>query len=212
MSMSINDHNFIIGLISALALVVGIIHNLLSIEKLKSEIRGSRSSKRPKGGSNKNLATRSPVELQKISSRIGIVVDSFFFLMFSFGSITTILNYLANNVPVIAVAAQVLVAIYSVVLISDERLRSEGLSKNEQRYTLIAGWTGLLVSLSIFIMLGIQRLIPIFPTASTYNGIAEQLFSLAVNLAIVPLLAFTLISLHRIIRNISIFVISREEA
>jgi len=206
--MSIDNQNFIIGLISAIALVAGLIYTFISIHKANLEIRklqiDTQGQKKP---STKKPAHQSPNDSGKPSISIELIIDVLFFLLFSIGSINAIVEYIANRVPIFAlISAQFFVMIYSLILI-----KPIGTSASQQNPTLqreyrsfaVVGWFGLFISIAFDVLIGIQRITPILSSLSPYNSMTAKIFSLVVNLAIAPLLAFSLVSLYRIIRHLS---------
>ena len=213
--MSTNNQNFIIGIISAIALVVGLIYTFFSIHKTNLEIRKlnieNQNIKKPsKTKSSKQLQNTSP----KFPISFAFIVDVIFFILFLIGSIDAILKYLANEVPTFAlVDAFIFVLIYSYILIaSNPSPESQPNLEKEQRYFKLAGIIGLLISFMLLLMLGIQRLSLLMLSPSPYDASIMKIFSLVVNLASVPLLLFALVSLHRIIRYISNVIINQQRA
>ncbi len=209
--MSTNNQNFIIGLISAIALVAGLISTFLSIRKTNLEIRKLASEdKEQKSDSKKKPARRVKSDSPKFPISIDFVVDVFFFLLFLLGSINAIVEYLANEVPTFAlVVALLFVLIYSYIILASQPKR---IPANEQRYFKAAGLVGLFISLSLMLMLGVQRLSLLLLSPSPYDTLIPKIFSLVVNLASIPLVLFTLVSVHRIIRYISNVVIEPKRA
>jgi hypothetical protein len=222
--MSTNNQNFIIGLISAIALVVGLVSTIISIHKTNLEIRelylkikGKKATSKTSSMPGSRPGSHKPPITRKHPISIEIIIDVLFFLLFSIGSIDAILEYLANTVPKFTlIAALFFVPIYSfTLLINIPRPVSQNTpppSEKEQRYFKLVGQVGLFISLAFWLLLGIQRLTPIFFTPSPYDSTIAKLFSLVVNLAVAPLLVFSLVSLHRIIRYIANVVISQERA
>jgi hypothetical protein len=210
--MSSDNQNFIIGLVSAIALVAGLIYTFISIHKANLEIRKLhlKSQKHNNASKNKSIS-HFHSDFRKFPINFEVVIDALFFLLFSIGSINAIVEYLANEVPVFAlVIAQVFVLIYSYILLIDNpRLISQHISQREQRYFRLVGRFGLFISLALTVLIGIQRLAPLFFSPSPYDSTIAKIFSLVVNLAIAPLLVFSLVSLHRIIRYVSNVVISQ---
>jgi hypothetical protein len=214
-SMSSNNQNFIIGLISAIALVAGLISTFFSIHKTNLEIRKlNLENKKPKSTSKNKSASRIQNDSPKFPISIDFVVDVFFFLLFLFGSINAIVEYLANEVPEFAlVVAIIFVLVYSyILLVSNPNSTLQNIPKNEQRYFKVAGFVGLFISLALMLLLGIQRLSLLYLSPSPYDNSIGKIFSLVVNLASVPLLLFSLVSMHRIIRYISNVIITQNRA
>ncbi|MDO9028491.1 MAG: hypothetical protein Q7U68_06500 [Candidatus Roizmanbacteria bacterium] len=209
--MSTNNQNFIIGLVSAIALVAGLIYTFISIHKANLEIRKlNLEHQKQKNASKSKSTSRSKNDVPKFPISIDFIIDTFFFLLFLVGSINAIVEYLANEVPKFAlVVALIFVLIYSYILLVSKPKHTP---INEQRYFKVAGYVGLFISLALILLLGIQRLSLLFLSPSPYDTLILKIFSLVVNLASVPLLLFSLVSLHRIIRYISNVVIDPKRA
>ncbi len=195
--MITNNQNFIIGLISAVALVVGLISTFISIHKTNLEIRKLQlENQKQKNTSPKKSVKHSQNDIDKVR----VVVEFLFFLLFSIGSISVIVEYLANRVPIFGfIVTHFFVLIYSLILLVDNT-PSPNISKKEQQYFTVAGLVGMLITLALNLMLGIQRLMAI---PNPNDTTIVMIFSVLVNLEIVPLLSFSLISLHRLIRYAS---------
>lgn len=143
-----------------------------------------------------------------------MIVDVLFFLIFSVSSVSAIIDFLNNRVPTIAiVSAQFFILIYSFIILSDSRepISAHTLfSKNEQRFFTLLSWVGLLIALVSFLSFGMIRLIGIFTYA--YENLFSDLFSIGANLALVPLIVFSIASLDRIIKHITYISISQERS
>lgn len=189
--MNTTNQNFVTGLFSLITLVASLILTILSILKMKLDIGEKLKKKRGQKATSKNRSTSSHRdESLKPPVNMEIIIDILFFLLFSIGSIDAIVEFLSNTVPVFTLIATLFfVPIYSFML----------LSKEQGNYKL-AGLVGLFISLALWITLGTQRLMLVFSYPN--NSTIAMLFSLVVNLAVVPLLVFSLVSSRRIIRYI----------
>ena len=203
--MSTDNQNFIVGLVSAIALVVGLIYTFISIHKTNLEIRKLQLENQKQKSAPKNKRISQPNnDNRKFSINTGVIIDVIFFLFFSIGSINAIVEFISNTTPVFAlISAQFLVLLYSVILLStiaNPISQQITFSNQEKRYFTLAGVFGLLISLGFHVLIGIQRLGLVSSVGSPTN---EKILSLVENLAIAPLLVFSLVTLYRIIRYIS---------
>ncbi|MBI3167266.1 MAG: hypothetical protein HYZ22_02225 [Chloroflexi bacterium] len=191
--MNSNNENFIIGLISSIALVVGIIYNISAIRRNKVETDEALNASEEKSVSNKKSKSTPRHNLRKFP--IYFYIDILFFLIFVIGSVNAIVGYLANTVPGFAmVSSQFFVAMYAGILV---QRRNEYGCINSVVILLGSG-----IALTIMAMLGYSRITTIY---SPLDPIIVTLFSLAVNLALVPLMTFSLISLNLIMARLVVY-------
>ena len=143
--MNTTNQNFITGLIGFVAMIASLILTLFSIHKVRLEIRNLSKKKPEKKATTKNNSTLSNRDISlKFLLNAESVIDIFFFLLFSIGSINAIVEFLVNTVPVFAIVITVLfVPIYSFTLFT-----------KEHGYYRLAGLVGLFISLVFWIAWG----------------------------------------------------------
>ena len=201
--MSSDNSNIVIGLISAIALVAGLIYTFSSIHKTRLEIRKLNLELQRKGRSSKKPSSSSKQQASISPRALGLILEVVFFLVFFISSVTAIVEYLHDRLPTFAIiSVQIFILIYSFLLMRESLDRSLAIglfSEKEEHIFTGLSIIGAVTAIIFIIALGMRRLTSII-SPDRVPDVLDKLFPLAVNLAPAPLIAFSIVSLHRLIK------------